>query len=43
MIELNPKINKALVDINFIKRYECLSKAFDNIKTPLKERLYYFG
>ena len=42
MIELNPKINNALLDINFIKRYEYLSNAFDNIKTPLKERLYYF-
>ena len=42
MIELNPKINKALVDINFLKRYECLSNAFDNIKTPLEERVRYF-
>lgn len=42
MLELNPKIKNALLDINFIKRYEYLSNTFDNIKTPLKERLYYF-
>lgn len=42
MIELNPKINNALLKIDFIKRYEHLSNAFDNIKTPLKERLHYF-
>jgi len=42
MIELNPKIKKALLDINFIKRYEFLSNSFDNVKTPLKERLHYF-
>lgn len=42
MMELNPKINKALLDINFIKRYELLSNSFDNAKTPLKERLQYF-
>ena len=43
MIELNPKINKALLDINFIKRYEYLSNDFNNMKTPSKERVYYFG
>ncbi len=42
MIKLNSKINKALLDIDFIKRYECLSNAFDNEKTPSKERLRYF-
>ena len=42
MTELNLKINKALLDINFIKRYEFLSNSFDNVKTPLKERLQYF-
>ena len=29
MIELNPKIKKAFLDINFVKRYEYLSNAFD--------------
>lgn len=42
MIELNPKIKKALLDINFIKRYEFLSNSFDDVKTPLKERLHYY-
>ncbi len=41
MLELKTKINKALLDIDFIKRYECLSNNFDNTKTPLKERLRY--
>ena len=42
MIKLNEKINKALIDIDFIKRYECLSKKYDSTKTPLNERLCYF-
>lgn len=42
MIELNPKIYTALLNINFIKRYEQLSRTFDNVRTPSKERLRYF-
>lgn len=41
MLKLKTKINKALLDIDFIKRYECLSNSFNNTKTPLKERLRY--
>ena len=42
MIKLNEKINKELIDIDFIERYECLSKKYDSTKTPLNERLRYF-
>jgi hypothetical protein len=42
MMELNSKIEKALTDIDFIKRYEQLSISFNDKKTPLKERLRYF-
>lgn len=42
MIELNPKIYTALLNINFIKRYEQLSRTFDIVRTPSKERLRYF-
>lgn len=42
MIKLDEKINKALSEIDFIKRYECLSKKFDSTKTPSNERLRYF-
>lgn len=41
-MELNPKIYTALLNINFIKRYEQLSRTFDNARTPSKERLRYF-
>ena len=41
MIELNPKIKKALLKIDFIKQYEQISNAFNDEKTPEKERLEY--
>ena len=43
MIELNPKIKKALLKIDFIKQYEQISNAFNDEKTPEKERLEYVG
>ena len=42
MIEIKPEIKKALLSIDFFKRYEHLSKNFDERKTPGKERLRYF-
>lgn len=42
MIELKSKISKALLDIDFIRRYECLSKDFNDTRTSSKERLRYF-
>lgn len=42
MIKIEPKIEKALLDIDFIKRYEQLSSIFDETKTPKKERLRHF-
>lgn len=42
MIQIKPEIKKALLDIDFFKRFEQLSKRFDEIKTPRKERLRYF-
>lgn len=40
-MELNPIIKNSLEKINFIERYRRLSKKFDEIKTPLNERLCY--
>ncbi|MCH5344321.1 MAG: hypothetical protein J1E64_09790 [Acetatifactor sp.] len=42
MIELEPKIKKALLYIDFFKQYEQLSNAFNDERTPDKERLEYF-
>lgn len=42
MIELNSKIKKALLDIDFINKYEQISKCFNDKRTPLNERLRYF-
>ena len=42
MIELNSKIKKALLDIDFINKYEHISKCFNDKRTPLNERLRYF-
>jgi hypothetical protein len=41
MIELNPKIKKALIEIDFIRRYEELSNMFNDRKTPSNKRLLY--
>lgn len=41
MIELNPKIIQVLQNINFIERYENLSKVFNDKRTSLKDRLRY--
>lgn len=41
MISLNLKIKKVLENVNFIGRYENLSNAFNDIKTPTNERLRY--
>ena len=42
MIELNPKVKKVLLEIDFIKRYEQLSHTFNDEKTSINERLRYF-
>ena len=39
MIELNPKIKKALLKIDFIKQYEQISNAFNDEKHPKKRDL----
>ena len=41
MIELNSKIQDALIKINFIKRYEELSNKFNAERTPSHNRLVY--
>lgn len=41
MIELNPKVKKALSDIDFINKYEQISKCFNDKRTPRNERLRY--
>ena len=42
MIELKPKIKKALLDIDFINKYEQVSRRFNDKRTPSNERLRYF-
>lgn len=42
MIELKPKIKKALLDIDFVNKYEQISKRFSDERTPSNERLRYF-
>ena len=39
MIELNPKIKKALNEIDFVKRYESLSKRYNNPDITSNDRL----
>lgn len=41
MFELNEKIKKALTEMNFVRRYEELSKNFNDARTPVNERLEY--
>ena len=41
MIELNSKIKEALIEIDFIKRYEEVSNKFNAERTPSKSRLVY--
>ena len=38
-MEMNSKIKDALIKIDFIKRYEELSKKYDPLKTPSDDRL----
>ena len=40
-MELNPKIKNALMQINFVQRYEEISNGFNAQKTPQSERLIY--
>jgi len=42
MIGLNSKVKNALLEIDFIKRYEQLSTFYNAERTSLKERLRYF-
>lgn len=42
MIELKPKIKKALLDIDFVNKYEHISRCFNDKRTPSNERLRYF-
>ena len=39
--ELNPVIEIALKQIDFVERYRSLSDEYNEIKTPLNERLRY--
>lgn len=41
MIELAPKVKEALMNIDFVKRYEELSHKYDSNRTPEEERLVY--
>lgn len=41
MIGSDPKIKKALSDIDFVNKYEQISKCFNDKRTPLNERLRY--
>ena len=43
MIELNSKIKEALIEIDFIKRYEEVSNKFNAERTPSKSRLVYIN
>ena len=40
-MELNPKIKQVLEEINFVNRYEILSKEFNSTRTSLQEMLTY--
>lgn len=39
MIELNSKIKEALIEIDFIKRYEEVSNKFNAERTPSKKSI----
>ena len=39
---LNPKVEKALKEINFVERYENISKKYSRERTPKGEELDYF-
>lgn len=41
IMELNPVIKNSLEKINFIERYSILSNKYNDVKTPLNERLHY--
>ena len=41
MSEMNEKIKNALISIDFVKRYEELSKRSDSDRTPSDNRLVY--
>ena len=41
MIEFDIRIKNSLIKMNFVKRYEELSKKFDAVRTPSKDRLIY--
>jgi len=41
MIELSHKIKEALIKIDFIKRYEEISKKYNVDRTPSSKRLVY--
>ncbi|MEG0276901.1 MAG: hypothetical protein RR630_07720 [Coprobacillus sp.] len=40
-MELHPKIKEALIEMNFIERYQKLSDSFDNVRTSMDQRLIY--
>lgn len=42
MLELTPRIKSALLDIDFINKYEHISKHFNDKRTSSNERLRYF-
>ena len=41
-MKLDTRVEKALQDINFVKRYEALSHTFSRARTPKEEALDYF-
>lgn len=41
MIDLHPKIKEALIKMDFLKRYEELSKIYNSERTPSENRLIY--
>lgn len=41
MMELDIKIKESLIKMDFVKRYEELSKKFDAVRTPSNNRLIY--
>lgn len=40
-MELHSKVKKALIDMNFVERYEELSNQFSNKRIPFEQRLIY--
>lgn len=41
MIYLEPNVEQALIDMNFIKKYEELSKQYDEVRVPLEKRFIF--